>query len=451
MLKRRAEKEILDWIQDDNNSALLVTGARQVGKTYLIRSILSSSYDYEEINFIKTPALVPVFEHILENGVTRFVNELSFIVGHKIKESSILFLDEVQMCPSISTAIKFLVEEGTFRYILSGSLLGVEVHNIKSAPVGYLSIIEMYPLDFEEFLNAFNVSDRIFSSLHDCFEKMIPVDSAIHEKLMELFYIYLVVGGMPAAVSEYINSGSLLKVSNIQKNIIELYKMDFTRYEHEDKKLRLRKIYDLIPSELDAMNKRYKFTDIDPHFKFDRYENSFNWLIDAGVVIDVHNVKEPMIPLKANLESNLMKVFISDVGLLSQMYGRNTQLKLLAHDSDINNGAIFENYVAQELLCHGCYGYYYSQKKYGELDFIVELDSHVLPLEVKSGHEYKKHKALDNVMNVKNFRIRDAIVFSTNNVEKIGNIRYLPIYMTMYLKSNAADLPKKKIDISILQ
>lgn len=451
MLVRKIEKNIKIWLENDKKTALLVTGARQVGKTSLIRSVLFSSYSYEEINFIENPSLIPVFEHLLEAGIDRFVNELSFLVGHEIKKGSIIFLDEVQMCPTLTTAIKFLVEEGSFRYILSGSLLGVELYSLRSAPVGYLSIIEMFPLDFEEFLMAFKVSEHIFENIKECFEKNEKVDSAIHSKLIELFYLYLVVGGMPASVWEYVNSGALLNVSIIQKNIIELYKLDFSRYEHDDRKLRLKKIYDLIPSELDSKNKRYVFSSIDPNFKFDRYENSFNWLIDAGVVIDIHNVREPMIPLRANLESNLMKVFLSDVGLLSQMYGRDTQLKILAHDSDINNGAIFENYVAQELHAHGHLGYYYSQKRYGELDFVIEYDSHALPIEVKSGREYKTHKALDNVMGVANYNIKEAIVLSTNNVERVGCVRYLPMYMTMFLSRDHRDFPDMKIDMSILQ
>lgn len=342
------------------------------------------------------------------------------------------------------------MEDGSFKYVFSGSLLGVELTGLKSAPVGYLNTIEMFPLDFEEYIVALNIKRETINKLKKSFDEKTKVDEFVHDRMIEAFKSYLLVGGMPEAVVSYINEADYNKVYNIHLSIIEQYKLDFTKYEKE-KKLKLKKIYDLIPAELADKNKRYIFKDIDPNIKYDRYENSFNWLIDAGVALPVYNVTEPRLPLLINSKSNLFKLFLSDIGMLTSLYGKTTQMAIMNDDISLNCGAIYENVVAQELNSHGFKTYYFNSHKQGELDFVIEYKDFVCPIEVKSGKDYTKHSALNNVLNNKDYGIKNAFVFSNFNVEVNGNIIYYPIYFIMFLEEQFFQLPKiNKIDLSDL-
>ena len=355
---------------------------------------------------------------------------------------------EIQKCPEIVTKIKFLVDEGSFKYAMSGSLLGVELKGIASAPVGYLRVLKMYPMDFEEFMIANGVSTTTLNMLKDCFDECKPVDDFVHEKLMSIFFVYLIVGGMPDAVKKYIETKDIREVDKIQKDIVDLYRVDFSQYEEEDKKLKLKSIYDIIPAELNKQNKRFVFTMLDKELKFDRYENSFLWLKDAGVVIPVYNAEAPLIPLKAGKSSNVFRLFSSDIGLLTSAYPAETKMELISKNGDVNNGAHFENAVAQQLLANDFDPYFCKKSKVGELDFLIELSGKVVPIEVKSGKGYKSHKALDNYMNIEDYHLEKAYVFSTFNVEKEGKIIYLPIYMSYLLKEPKIDQLIVDLDIS---
>ena len=451
MLKRNLESNFNEWLRNGKN-ALLLTGARQTGKTYLIRKLLKENKsDYIEFNLIKQPELVSLFESASTNDMQKFISRLTVATEKKLtKGKTVIFIDECQVYKDILTAIKFMVDDGSFRYVLSGSLLGVELRNLTSAPVGYLSVLKMYPLNFQEFLTAVGIKHETLEMLHDCFFKRIPIDDFIHQRIMDAFYTYLVVGGMPQAVQSYIDENDFRKVSQIHKDIIAMYKQDFTHYE-EKSTLKLIKTYDLIPSELNMKNKRYIFTDLDKNLKFDRYENSFNWLMDAGVALPVFNTTEPVIPLKINKQSNLFKLFMSDVGLLTTCYGRASQIKLLDKEKEINCGAIFENIVAQELTANGYDLYYFASKTQGELDFVIEFNGSVLPIEVKSGKDFTKHSALNNILYNEAYKIEEAFVLTTFNIQKEGKITYLPVYMTMFLNEDSLKLPaKQKLDLSDL-
>ncbi len=350
-----------------------------------------------------------------------------------IPYETIIFFDEIQKYKEIVTKIKFLVEDKRFRYVLSGSLLGVEITNLKSAPVGYLQTITMYPLDFEEFLQVFNISDEIKKVLKTSFMEKKLVDTFIHDKLMEMFRLYLIIGGMPAAVQKYVETGNIDDVIIEHNSIIEQYKLDFTQYEEENKKIQLSYIYEMISSELNEKNKRFKISDINKNIRLEKVENSFTWLIKAGVALPIYNVTEPLVPLQLNEKQSLFKLFLFDVGLLTTMYGKATKFKIINNDKDINYGSVYENFAAQELIAHGFKGYYYQSKKYGELDFVIELNGEVLPLEIKSGKDYEKHSALNNVMKLPNYNIKQAFVFTDYNVSTKNNIIYYPIYMLMFL------------------
>lgn len=443
-------QEIRDFLKSDRKEALMVTGARQVGKTYIIRECAKEIYkNIVEINFVENQQAVKLFENI--TGSKDILLRLSALTDvPMIPGETLIFFDEVQECPEIVTAIKFLVEDGQYRYILSGSLLGVELKDIRSMPVGYLSILEMYPLDFREFCRANRVSQTVMDNLKECFEKKQPVDELIHEKMMELFRLYLIVGGMSAVVDAYIRTNNLKEVLRIQQGIVQLYYKDIAKYD-KDNKLYLDEIFTLIPSELNNKNKRFIMKDLNESFRFSRYENSFIWLKEAGVALPVYCVQEPEIPLLLSKSTNLFKLFLSDVGLLASMYVDGLQLKILNRKKDINFGAIYENVAAQELKTHGFELYYFNSKKQGELDFVIEYQGNVLPLEIKSGKAYTRHNALDNVLKDERYAIPQAFVFCNENISTQEKVTYLPIYMIGFLEKEKIEEYIYSIDLSTLQ
>lgn len=424
---------IEEWLKR-SDKALLVTGARQIGKTWLIREeIAKSGYRKFEVNFIDQPDLVDYLN--VKMSANEFLVKLKMIMPEDCKpQETVVFFDEIQKCPEIVTKIKFLVEEGSFKYVMSGSLLGVELKGITSVPVGYLTVLRMYPMDFEEFMIANNVSKTTLEMLKAKFETCQPVDEFIHQKLLSLFFIYLIVGGMPDAVKIYIATKDIREVDKVQRDIVALYKEDFSQHESEDKKLKLISIYDIIPAELNKQNKKFVFTMLNKELKFDRYENSFLWLKDAGVALPVYNVEAPVIPLKASKSSNVFRLFSNDIGLLTSAYPAETKLELINKNSEVNNGAHFENAVAQQLMANGLEPYFCKKKNIGELDVLVEMDGKVVPIEVKSGKAYKAHKSLDNFMKISDYHIEKAYVLSVANMEQEGSVVYLPIYMCYLLK-----------------
>ena len=424
---------IEEWLKR-SDKALLVTGASQIGKTWLIREeIAKSGYRKFEVNFIDQPDLVDYLN--VKMSANEFLVKLKMIMPEDCKpQETVVFFDEIQKCPEIVTKIKFLVEEGSFKYVMSGSLLGVELKGITSVPVGYLTVLRMYPMDFEEFMIANNVSKTTLEMLKAKFETCQPVDEFIHQKLLSLFFIYLIVGGMPDAVKIYIATKDIREVDKVQRDIVALYKEDFSQYESEDKKLKLISIYDIIPAELNKQNKKFVFTMLNKELKFDRYENSFLWLKDAGVALPVYNVEAPVIPLKASKSSNVFRLFSNDTGLLTSAYPAETKLELINKNSEVNNGAHFENAVAQQLTANGLEPYFCKKKNIGELDVLVEMDGKVVPIEVKSGKAYKAHKSLDNFMKISDYHIEKAYVLSVANMEQEGSVVYLPIYMCYLLK-----------------
>ena len=430
---RRDSVTIGEWIRD-SKKALLVTGARQTGKTWLIRDeIEKNGYSKFEINFIDQPDMVAYLN--AEMSAEEFLVKLKMIMPESCRpKETIVFFDEIQKCPEIVTKIKFLVDEGSFRYVMSGSLLGVELRGIASVPVGYLTVLRMYPMDFEEFMIANSVSQTTLDMLKEKYMRLEPVDDFIHQRLLAMFFVYLIVGGMPDAVRTYVETKDIREVDKVQHDIIGLYKEDFSQYEQEDRKLRLKAIYDLIPAELNKQYKKLVFTLLDRELKFDRYENSFLWLKDAGVALPVYNVEEPVIPLLISKSSNVFRLFSSDIGLLTSAYPAATKIELIQKNAEVNNGAHFENAVAQQLTANGFDVYYCKKKNIGELDFVIEMDGRVVPIEVKSGKDYKRHNALDHFMQVPNYHMEKAYVLSTGNVETDGKICYLPIYMTYLLK-----------------
>ena len=434
-LYRKAEKRIVEFLSSSDEKALIVTGARQVGKTFLIEHIAQNRFkNFVKIDFLQDKDTKTLFENARDaKDILMRISALGNVT--LVPGETLIFLDEVQECKESITNIKYLVQEGSYKYILSGSLLGVELYNVRSIPVGYMDSIEMFPLDYEEFAIANGVSTAVLNDLRDAFENRKEVDGIVHDLMMRLFRLYLVVGGMPAAVTKYLETNNIAEVVKIQESIISRYREDISKYEQEDRKLRIRQIFDLIPAELNEKNKRFILKDADKNARLDRYENSFAWLSNAGVAIPVYNAKEPTVPLRLSQTATLFKLFLSDVGLLSSMFMDGIQLRILNNEKDINFGAVYENVTAQELRAHGYRNiYYFNSKKQGEVDFLIDYNGSAVPLEIKSGKDYSVHSALTKIMDNHDYQISEAFVFSNTNVRTEGKIIYLPMYMLMFME-----------------
>jgi len=431
MLKRRMDGALADFYAN-SKMALLIMGARQVGKTYTIRQFGKKFKSFIEINFLEDKRARRLFDNFTD--AKDLLLRISAIGNQPlIPGETLIFFDEVQECREITTAIKFLVDEGSYRYVFSGSLLGVVLQDIQSVPVGYMDVMEMFPLNFEEFIIANGVSEDVIDHLHQCFRENIPPDEIVHKQMLGLFHLYLVVGGMPAVVDKFIGTNNIQDVVVLQKSILNLYRKDIAKYDPQEKLL-LREIFDLIPSELNAKNKRFIMKELHQEAKYKRYVDSFLWLKNAGVGLPVYCVKEPKLPLLLSKTHNLFKLFMMDVGLLAAMYMNDIQIDILSGRAGINFGAVYENYAAQELRTNGFDLYYFNGKKQGELDFVLEYKKYVLPVEIKSGKDYDRHNALTNVLMNENYDIPLAYVFDNDQIKKIGKICYCPIYMLMFLK-----------------
>ena len=452
MINRKAYQFLREFFTNEKRS-LLVTGARQVGKTFAIRTIGKEVFEHVvEINFIEQPQAVEMFSH--PQDAEELLMRISAFTRKKlVPGKTLIFFDEIQECDEMVTAIKFLVEEGNYRYVMSGSLLGVELKDLRSVPVGYMSELEMYPLDLEEFFRALGVSDEVIDHLKDCYDKQIQVDVFVHQKMLELVTLYMIVGGMPAVVQKYLDTNNLRSVLNEQRDIIRTYKRDITKYDKK-RKLLIEEIYNLIPSELDAKNKRFILKELKEKARFTRYESGFLWLKDAGVAIPTYNVEAPKMPLLLNKQRNLFKLFLNDVGLLAAMYGGDIQVRLLS-GLNVNYGAAYENLVAQELYAHGFAIdhdlFYFNSKKQGELDFVVEYQGEVLPIEVKSGKNFERHRALNNIMDNDEYAIPKALVLCQDNIQVKGRLVYLPIYMLMFFQHDSNDDLTYHVDLTGLR
>lgn len=442
MLKRKIDFVFKEFIEDSSKKALLVTGARQVGKTYSVRQFGNSYFDsFVEFNFIKNEDAKTIFQNVADEK--DILLRISALADRPLSPgNTLIFFDEVQVCPEAMTYMKFLVEEGSYRYILSGFLLGVELKDIRSVPVGYMDEVQMHPLDFEEFIRANGVSGDVIEHLRSSFVKRQSPDPVVHAKMMRYHALYLTTGGMPAVVQKYLDTNDLRKVQLEQTAIVREYKRDITQYD-ERLKMRLRHIYDLMPSELNKHNKRFYLKNASLRGRLDRAESDFLWLSEAGVAIPAYNVDEPKVPLELAKKANLFKFFMNDVGLLCSLYADGIQMKILNGETDINFGSVYENYVAQELFAHGFDSiYYFNSKRHGEVDFMVELDGAVLPIEVKSGKDFSSHSALDNLMGTAEFGIPSAwVVSKSGKTDVVGKTTYLPIYCLMFLERGETQSP----------
>ena len=435
MLKRKILDALAEWKKSANKRALLIEGARQVGKTFAVREFGRANYkNYIEINFEKQIEERSAFDGNLDaSTIIRKLSSMHY--GPFEKGETLIFLDEIQSCPQARTALKFLVEDGRFDWIASGSLLGISYRQVSSYPVGYETKIQMYPLDFEEFLWAKNSNFDYIGEVYKSYTELVPVDDFLHKKLMELYHEYLVVGGMPAAVWTYINNDDFGKTLQVQKDILKSYRDDIALYA-DDQKALVKKMFDAIPEQLNKKNKRFFFADLEQGTKAKKYENACMWMTEAGIAYNCYNVGALELALTFNEKRNLYKLYMHDTGLLCAQGFSGIQSALLGGDIAINQGAITENAVAAALAKRGIPLYYFDKKSRMELDFVFAKDNALTVIEVKSGKEYKKHAALDAApQECQNKTIAQTlrkIVLCKHNVERGENgIIYLPLYMAM--------------------
>lgn len=432
MLKRKIFNELITWKSQANRKSLLVKGARQVGKTTTIRQFAKENYkNFVEINFEQMPLVREAFNGNLD-ARTVILNLSSMGLGPFVKGETLVFFDEIQSCPQARTAIKFLVEEGSFDYIESGSLLGLNFSDVSSYPVGYEHQIEMYPLDFEEYLLASNISSEVISTLRQCYETNAIVPDFLHKRIMEKFREFLIVGGMPEAVSMFLYDFDFGKTKSIQQDILNSYRDDISKYAGKDKLL-AKSVFDAIPQQLSKQDKRFVLADIEKGASQRKYGEPTEWLSDAGIAYFSFNTKTLELPFALQENRSLYKLYMFDTGLLCNMALDAVQADVLQGKIDINEGALTENFVATELFKHGKSLNYYDKKSRQELDFVFPENNRISIIEVKSGKNYKSHSSLTSAITQNLDKMARAMVLSRFNVEQVGAIQYYPLYMAMFI------------------
>ncbi len=430
--------ELEGWKAAGARKALVLLGARQVGKTYIVREFARQSYDsYIEVNFIDDEESGKLLA--TASSSAELLSRLSLVAGRSIPEGSLIFFDEVrQLGHDVVTLSKFIVEDGRFDLILSGSLLGTTLGGVTSFPVGYAQVRRMFPLDFEEFCWASGVPSSIIDELRTAFDARVPVEDSLHDRMVRLFRQYIAVGGMPEAVSTFLEGGlDLGGARQVCLDIVEQYGFDISKYAGE-RRLYVRSIYSNVPSQLAKENKRFQMASVRAGAKHERMRDDFTWLEDAGVVLPAHAVTEPKYPLQRTKVVEKFKLYSSDCGLLLARYPRGAAMRVVSGEGDANFGAVYENVVAQELTSSGRELWYFHNSRKGEVDFLLQTeDARVIPLEVKSGKDYKLHLALNNLLRTGDWGIDEALVLSERNVsveQRFGKpIRYLPLYMLLFL------------------
>lgn len=432
ILKRKIINKLDDWKKETANKALLIKGARQVGKTTVVRQFAKANYkNFVEINFEQMPTAKQAFEGNLD-ARTILINLSAMGFGPLEPGKTLIFFDEIQFCPNARTAIKFLVEDGQYDYIESGSLLGINYKDVSSYPVGFEHELDMFPLDFEEFLWACNISEDVIGMLKDCYESLRPVPAFLHRQIMERYRQYLIVGGMPEVVATYLNNEDFSKTVTNQKDILTGYRNDISKYAGNDKIL-VKSVFDAIPGQLSKQDKRFILASIEKNASRRKYGAPTQWLVDAGMAYYSFNVGAFELPFPSHENLRLYKLFFVDSGLMCAMTLDNIQAKVLSGEIFVNEGALAENYVAGELTKHGISLNYYDRKSKHELDFVFPENGKISIIEVKSGKDYKKHSSLNMSQCLFADKIGRSIVMSGNNLEFEGGVLYLPMYMSMFI------------------
>lgn len=441
MLYRKIESLIEEHLKSDSKKILLIDGARQIGKTYIINYVGKKLFEnYIEINMIEDSLGDRLFENT--KTVEDFYLQVSMLAGDKMKskESTLIFIDEIQAYPHLLTLLKFLSQDNKFTYIASGSLLGVTLSQTTSIPMGSIRKVRMYPLDFEEFLYANGMNELVISSMRKKFERLEALDESMHNKILDLFRKFLLVGGLPDAVNAYLETKNIQVVRDIQNEIHDYYAADASKYDDE-KKLKIRRIYDLIPSNMENKKKRVVVQSIENKRgkTFNHYADEFDYLIGAGIALNVQAISNPTFPLIESTGKNLLKLYLNDVGILTGiLYGNNIKA-VLNDERSINLGSVYETVVASELIAHGHKLFYYDNRSKGEVDYLIDDYGSLsaVPIEVKSGKDYTVHSALNTFVQNEDYHIKKAFVVSNERkVTQKGKITYIPIYYIMFFNAD---------------
>ncbi|MDE6791927.1 MAG: AAA family ATPase [Muribaculaceae bacterium] len=450
MLYRKIAQKIEKYLSQQSDRIMIVSGARQIGKSFIIRHVGSKLFsNYIELNLINDKSMREAFSMV--NNIEDFHLTLSLYSGMKLGSynDTLVFIDEIQECPNLLTLLKFLRAENKYHYIASGSLLGVTLRQTHSIPVGSIEIINMFPLDFEEFLIANGIGKEIIEYLHNCFIQNETPKQDIHSRIIDIFRRYLLVGGLPAAVNEYLNSHNLVKVRAIQRDIHTLYAADAAKYD-DQKRLKITRLYNLIPSNMENKKKRVVYKDIENKNwkKANDYEEEIEYLISSGISLEVKAISNPKFPLIETESKNLLKLYLNDVGLLSYILYNLNPMPILKDEKSINLGSVYECVITTELAAHGHKLFYYDNRNYGEVDYLIDdyQSLHVVPLEVKSGKDYRIHSALTRFVSTPDYHIERGYVLSNSSEIKENNrIIYIPVYMVMFF--NAAGPETEMIPI----
>lgn len=446
MLYRKISSRIEEYLRHPTNRMLMIEGARQIGKSYIIRHIGKKIFpNFIELNMEEDK----LHDHIFADVRTTkdFYMAMSIVAGDKMKDkgNTLVFIDEIQAYDHLLTLVKFLMQENKYTYIASGSLLGVTLKRTQSVPMGSLDVEPMYPMDFEEFLIANSVGEIAIQGMRESFASSQGLPPAMHKKMLDLFKKYLIVGGLPKAVETFVTDRNVREIRSIQNEVHRLYEADCMKYEGENNvKLKIRRIYEMIPSTLENKKKRVVIKDIEDK-KWKRSENymeEFEYLISAGVALEVKAISKPSYPLIENSGKNLLKLYLNDVGILTAIYYKNNIKAVMDDIRSINLGSVYETVVAQELIAHGYGLYYYDNKKIGEVDFLIDDVDNLsnIPLEVKSGKDYTVHSALSRFISLDEYNIRKAYVLSNEReVFQKDGITYIPIYYIMFFHNNSVE------------
>lgn len=442
MLYRKITKRVEQYLSADSDRMLMVDGARQIGKSYIIRHVGQRMFpNYIEINMEEDKLGDRIFAQA--RTTKDFYMALSVVAGDKMKEreNTLVFIDEIQAYDHLLTLVKFLMQEKKFTYIASGSLLGVTLKKTQSVPMGSLDVEHMYPMDFEEFLIANGVGTTAIDAMRECFNGLEALSEPMHNKMLDLFKKYLIVGGLPKAVETFIDSRNIVEIRSVQNEVHDLYEVDCTKYEDEhNRRLKIRRIYEMVPSTLENKKKRVVIKDIENKSwkRADSYIEEFDYLTSAGITLEVKAISKPSYPLIENSGKNLLKLYLNDVGILSALYYRNNIKAIIDDIRSINLGSVYETVVAQELKAHGYNLYYYDNKKNGEVDFLIDDADNLsnIPLEIKSGKDYSIHSALTRFLAMDEYNIKKAYVLSNERkVYSDGGITYIPIYYVMFFEN----------------
>ena len=437
MLYRKVEPVISDYFASGTDKVLVVTGARQIGKSFIIRHCATKYFtNVVEINLIRDAEGDRLFDNI--KTTTDFYLALSAFTSKELGDISdtLIFLDEIQEYPELLTMLKFLREEGRYRYVASGSLLGVTLRKSNSIPLGSIDIINMYPLDFEEFLLANDFGEDAIAGLRMAFEERHSVTEGIHSRVMNLYKRYLLVGGLPEAVNMFLETHDLLKVRAVQETVAELYRLDASKYDKQHS-LKIARLYSLIPSNMENKKKRVVYKDIEDKKgkRASDYEDEMEYLISSGIALGVNAISNPKFPLAETEQKNLIKLYLNDPGLLTAALYHTNPTPVLNTENGINLGSVYECAVACQLAANNNHLYYYDNRTRGEVDFLYDdfTSLSTVPIEVKSGKDYKRHVAISRFVSTEEYGIKTGYVLSNSpEIETHGKICYIPVYLSMF-------------------